>query len=746
MYRAFFCLSVIMGAEIQRRYIMNRLVKRFFSVLFAFILMIGSFTAVTAEDPSITLSDTQVFVKTGETVTIPYTLTGEGEVSVGSVNVFSSVAETDLDIAVTKTGNSFTVNAKAGSGYACADILLNDVVYCSLVIYVYEDSNGCDLNEPDDVIFPLNYGHVSTGLFTDPPEAMYMPVNVTSSDPTVVTAEKPVMAAVHLEFTLHKAGTSVITVTAGSQIRTFKITVLPEGDYADYVEFEDGITSFSIVKGSSMKIPVTMKSYSGTCADDQITFEIEYDTNGSGTVTLGSDGTVKANKAGHVSISVSTKTGQKGNCLIYVYEVPKSISFAEDVYYLRQDSEWIEYPWAEVQPDEAIEALLVYTSSDESIIKVTMDGNHPEYTFVKPGEVTIRAASKDDPSVYGEFRAKAINAEYPDQISVPSSVTLYPDFEYVIPVTYTPFESIHEITGTSFSDSSVAIVSETNADGVYVTGVKPGKTVLTIKAGPKASAKVSIEVKAGLPEHNNVFRAGVAELHAYSEAPQEFTDSFTFVKDKIYCIEVYKLFPSDLHYYGDKDLIQTDVKKVLETDGLFEILDIERGPFFYDAWVKPVKKGSTSAELMKGIKKTLIVTDGTAVQMHRLYNPNSGEHFYTGNTGEKDALVTFGWQYEGIGWKAPDISAKPVYRLYNENAGDHHYTMNGGERDALVKVGWKYEGIGWYSDDNEEVPLYRQYNPNAVSGSHNYTTNKKENDALVKIGWIAEGIGWYGIK
>ena len=36
------------------------------------------------------------------------------------------------------------------------------------------------------------------------------------------------------------------------------------------------------------------------------------------------------------------------------------------------------------------------------------------------------------------------------------------------------------------------------------------------------------------------------------------------------------------------------------------------------------------------------------VDMHRLYNPNSGEHFYTANTAEKDHLVKVGWKYEGL--------------------------------------------------------------------------------------------------
>ncbi len=129
--------------------------------------------------------------------------------------------------------------------------------------------------------------------------------------------------------------------------------------------------------------------------------------------------------------------------------------------------------------------------------------------------------------------------------------------------------------------------------------------------------------------------------------------------------------------------------------------------------------------------------------MYRLYNPNSGEHFYTAVIGEKDHLVDVGWNYEGIAWYAPK-SGDPVYRLYNPNAGDHHYTTNKAERDHLVDVGWNDEGIAWYSGGN--TPLYRAYNPNAVTGSHHYTTSKNEIDYIVSVGWNDEGIGWYGVK
>ena len=129
-----------------------------------------------------------------------------------------------------------------------------------------------------------------------------------------------------------------------------------------------------------------------------------------------------------------------------------------------------------------------------------------------------------------------------------------------------------------------------------------------------------------------------------------------------------------------------------------------------------------------------------AVPMYRLYNPNSGEHFYTANANERDHLSKIGWKYEGIGWYAPDKkhSKTPVYRLYNPNGGtdpkhptgDHHYTTNKKEYDWLKTQGWKQEGIAWYSDDDHEVPIYRQYNiPKPVEEKKDDKKNEEKTDS-----------------
>ncbi len=130
--------------------------------------------------------------------------------------------------------------------------------------------------------------------------------------------------------------------------------------------------------------------------------------------------------------------------------------------------------------------------------------------------------------------------------------------------------------------------------------------------------------------------------------------------------------------------------------------------------------------------------------MYRLYNPWSGEHFYTAEKAECMNVVAAGWVDEGVGWIAPTSSDVPVYRMYNQWGGEHHYTTSATERDTLVEVGWTYEGVGWYSSGEDGVPLYRDYNPYAFSNNHNYTTNAEEHEALMAAGWIGEGFGWYG--
>ena len=68
---------------------------------------------------------------------------------------------------------------------------------------------------------------------------------------------------------------------------------------------------------------------------------------------------------------------------------------------------------------------------------------------------------------------------------------------------------------------------------------------------------------------------------------------------------------------------------------------------------------------------------------YRLRDPNSGEHFYTANGGEKDSLVGAGWYSEGdIGCIAPSemCGAVPLFRLSTPGSKQHVHDRRGRAR------------------------------------------------------------------
>lgn len=137
----------------------------------------------------------------------------------------------------------------------------------------------------------------------------------------------------------------------------------------------------------------------------------------------------------------------------------------------------------------------------------------------------------------------------------------------------------------------------------------------------------------------------------------------------------------------------------------------------------------------------------TVTPVYRLYNKNTGEHFYTTSAFERDSLLRAGWNNENIGWHAP-LSGTPVYRIYNPNAkgGDHYYTISKYEAEEVVKAGWRWDNNGqpvFYAGGNRNI--YVAFNPNATaSGSHNYTIDANEQNMLLKAGWKYGTIAWQG--
>lgn len=170
--------------------------------------------------------------------------------------------------------------------------------------------------------------------------------------------------------------------------------------------------------------------------------------------------------------------------------------------------------------------------------------------------------------------------------------------------------------------------------------------------------------------------------------------------------------------------------------------------------------------------------------VYRFASSKSGDHFYTVNEDEKNAVANnsqWGYASEGIAFYAYAsqlAGTLPAYRFVNQITGDHFYTISENEKvSVLNNPQWGYiaEGIAFYVFSQQETatfpvyrfinssngdhfytiseneknnisqsPVYRFINPK--TGDHFYTISESEKNIVTntsKSGYVAEGIAFY---
>ncbi|MCB2186251.1 MAG: VCBS repeat-containing protein [Deltaproteobacteria bacterium] len=135
---------------------------------------------------------------------------------------------------------------------------------------------------------------------------------------------------------------------------------------------------------------------------------------------------------------------------------------------------------------------------------------------------------------------------------------------------------------------------------------------------------------------------------------------------------------------------------------------------------------------------------GTAA-LYRLYNPNSGKHYYTAKTSERDALVAAGWRFErveGYIYTTQVVGSSQVYKLYNTNTGSHLYTTSASEVAQILATMPEWQQVSslgfafLQARDTSITAMYRAYNPNAAY--HFFTTRYVELQNAVAAGYLDE--------
>lgn len=130
-------------------------------------------------------------------------------------------------------------------------------------------------------------------------------------------------------------------------------------------------------------------------------------------------------------------------------------------------------------------------------------------------------------------------------------------------------------------------------------------------------------------------------------------------------------------------------------------------------------------------------------RLYRAYNPNNGQHFYTSSFGEFTALTHLGLNNESTDHAGFAVfqngsggnDAVPLHRLYNPNGGQHYYTTSNVERDALARVGWTVEpdqGMLYPPEDKfagNGAKVYHVYN--SVTGEHLFFASVDDMNAQI---------------
>lgn len=76
-----------------------------------------------------------------------------------------------------------------------------------------------------------------------------------------------------------------------------------------------------------------------------------------------------------------------------------------------------------------------------------------------------------------------------------------------------------------------------------------------------------------------------------------------------------------------------------------------------------------------------------ATSIHRLYDPNNGEHYYTTNNAERDFLIAHGWNNEneeGAIYTSQQPGTTEIYMLYNNISGEHLFTESAATMDTIL--------------------------------------------------------------
>ena len=291
----------------------------------------------------------------------------------------------------------------------------------------------------------------------EPEDAYDTTVTWTTSDESIVTVDE------EGNLTAVKPGEAVITAsTAGGEFtKTCDVEVLKA-----ITGFELDQSSLSLIEGHTAKLTAVVEP------EDAYDTTVTWTTSDESIATVDEEGSLTAVKAGEAVITASTAGGEfTKTCDV---EVLKAITGIELDY---SSLSLIEGKTAKltaaVEPEDAYDTTVTWTTSDESIVTVDQEGN---LTAIKPGEAVITAAAADE-SFTAACSIKVLTAI--TEVALDKTEATLAEGETIkLTATVKPEDAYDKTVFWSSSDESVAAVDQEGS----VTAVREGEAVITVSA------------------------------------------------------------------------------------------------------------------------------------------------------------------------------------------------------------------------------------------------------------------------
>ncbi|MBD5260528.1 MAG: hypothetical protein HDS38_00145 [Bacteroides sp.] len=319
----------------------------------------------------------------------------------------------------------------------------------------------------------------------DPWDATDQNLVWTSSDESVATVStedgrNALIKAVKVgEVTI--SATSSNGVSASCKVRVVKRFVEIRGIYLN----QDNL---SITEGDSATLAATIDPADAT---DQTINWSSSDENIAVVSANGAEATVTALAPGYVEIYAFASNGMTATCCINV-EVRlidvTGVSLDQSELNLTEgDTAWLN---ATVSPDDATDKTLIWTSSDESVVRVSENG---EVSAVSPGNATVTVTSSNGMTAFCSVTVTARVIAVTEVVLDNTSLEMTEGDTVSLTATVNPADATDKTLTWTSSDASVASVSENGE----VQALKSGTATITVSSanGKTATCVVSVAKK-----------------------------------------------------------------------------------------------------------------------------------------------------------------------------------------------------------------------------------------------------------